>query len=211
MDLANRSAVWDKQLFKTCFGVSIMEGFLVLLFTALIIPAIAIAAACALVIFLSKILARINTKKDKKITPSAPEPVVRGDRYYLDIPSALNKWVQLQGAFRDPVSKKYYVVSQELKDRILEKLEKPFYKKRSIFSSHEAVNYKRLCAAAEPLGLEVFTKVGLSPTILKGSSGPSTWILLYGLRGLKLWSASLNWTIRRMNVRIVRIGTNFWR
>lgn len=169
MDLANRSAVWDKQLFKTCFGVSIMEGFLVILFTALIIPAIAIAAACALVIFLSKILARINTKKDKKITPSAPEPVVRGDRYYLDIPSALNKWVQLQGAFRDPISKKYYVVSQELKDRILEKLEKPFYKKRSIFSSHEAVNYKRLCAAAEPLGLEVFTKVGLldllSPTV----------------------------------------------
>ena len=145
-----------------------MDDFLILLFKTLIILAIAFAAASFLIIFLSKFFCKFR-KKGEETTSSTPKSEIGGNRYYLEIPSALNKWAEVQGAFRDPVSKKYYVVSQELKDRILEKLEVPFYEKRPILTPHEAVNYKRLYAAAAPLGLEVFTKVGLldllSPTV----------------------------------------------
>lgn len=145
-----------------------MKDILIGLFVLLVLPVILIALASFLIIFLSKLFCKFR-KKDGETTSSTPKSEIGGNRYYLEIPSALNKWAEVQGAFRDPVSKKYYVVSQELKDRILEKLEVPFYEKRPILTPHEAVNYKRLYAAAAPLGLEVFTKVGLldllSPTV----------------------------------------------
>jgi hypothetical protein len=71
----------------------------------------------------------------------------------------LNEWAETQGALQDSYTGEYYVVSQHIKDHILEKLEYPFYKKAPILTQHEVENYKRLYQAATPLNLEVFTKV----------------------------------------------------
>lgn len=100
-------------------------------------------------------------KQEKKAPVSAAKDILNEffDRYYLDIPPELGEWAKTQGAFQEHKSGKFYVVSQQIKDRIIEKLEQPFYKKAPIMTRHEAENYRHLYEAATPLGLEVFTKV----------------------------------------------------